>query len=868
MKREQWSKVKSVFATALEHSEESRPGFVQQQCGAEPEIRLEVERLLDEHARVDGFLEEPTDLTPVKLALDASRGMTETMLGEFELFEEIGKGAMGRVYRARQASLNRDVAVKVMQPHLTLSERQVERFRLEATAAARLRHDNIVQVHAVGEADGIHYFAMDLVQGLSLHEILSEMRDGLKPEGVAAERFPEQRDASFPALVAHVVAELAAALEFSHNNGIVHRDVKPGNILVDQRGRPHIADFGLAKDLELESLFHSGQVVGTPYYMSPEQARPRNAKLDHRTDIFSLGVVLYEFLTLERPFEGETPADVMKAIREQEPVPVRRLSPRVPKDLETICLKALEKDPERRYQSSDELGRDLSRFLNHESIEARPPSSFERVRRFVLRNRALLLLIAVSTLTLVCGWILALNWTASETLTEQMGQLNELRDDPDLEQRGLGELVAGLDLSRKLLARPGQLDREQEAIARKTLERVEEIGDQSLHQLREGARDPLLAAALARTESERDTELSGLKSLAQAALLSSEESRRGALLADDLFHPRISLRALRNGSEFNGARVLLLPIDPTDGRALGNAVELGTTPIEEQIVAPGYYRIIATAGADAYGEVSRVISDPVEATDLQIHLAALPSSADMIRIEAGEFVTGSGPNDPIYTEHTETLVGFWIDRFAVSNARYREFVEATGWPAPRYWKFGYDPRWDRLPVVHVSAYDAEAYAAWRGCRLPTMLEWERAARHVDGRWYPWGGRARESQESVAARANIQDIKEPISSDDEDEDLRAMIELYIAHARPVDEAGQDISPDGMHHSLGNVREWTETLFRTNNRAGDQVIDPDQRITKAGSWKSPARHASLRSIGPAPATITVFDLGFRCARSLEP
>jgi serine/threonine protein kinase/Tfp pilus assembly protein PilF len=307
--------------------------------------------------------------------------------GDYELLEEIGHGGQGVVYRARQKSLNRLVALKVIGLSHWATEAHVKRFRLEAEAAASLNHPCIVPIYEVGERDGACYFSMGLVEGGQLDAVAK--REPI-PIGDAAE----------------LIAKLARTVSYAHEHGILHRDIKPGNILLDAKGEPHLTDFGLARLVETEgTVTRTMEVLGTPSYMAPEQAVGNNARVSSATDVYGLGAVLYQLLTGQPPFAGGTTYETIKLLLDTEPRQPRLLNPKVDRDLTTICLKCLEKDPKRRYSSALALAEDLERWAKNEPIQARHTGVITRSRKWVQRNPTSALLAAsVVALIAAVGW--------------------------------------------------------------------------------------------------------------------------------------------------------------------------------------------------------------------------------------------------------------------------------------------------------------------------------------------------------------------------------------------------------------------------------------------------------------------------------
>jgi len=304
------------------------------------------------------------------------------------LLEEIGRGGQGVVFRARQKSLNRLVALKVIGLGQWATKVHVKRFRLEAEAAARLNHPCIVPIYDVGERDGACYFSMGLIEGGQLDAILK--REPM-PIRCAVE----------------LIVKLARTVEYAHEHRILHRDIKPGNILLDGKGEPHLTDFGLARLVETEStVTRTMEVLGTPSYMAPEQAVGNNAAISKVTDVYGLGAVLYQLLTGQPPFAGGTTYETIKLVLDTDPRQPRQLNPKIDRDLSTICLKCLEKDPKRRYASALALAEDLEHWLKHEPIQARHTGVFTRGKKWVRRNPTSALLAAsLMALAAAAGWI-------------------------------------------------------------------------------------------------------------------------------------------------------------------------------------------------------------------------------------------------------------------------------------------------------------------------------------------------------------------------------------------------------------------------------------------------------------------------------
>ena len=386
-------------------------------------------------------------------------------IGHFELIELLGSGGFGAVWKARDLQLDRLVAVKI--PHkgrLNLTE--IEKFLREARAAAQLRHPNVVSVHEVGLTDEFVYIVSDFIEGVSLDNWLAEQRLSYRES-------------------ARLCAKVSDALQHAHQQGIIHRDLKPGNILIDRAGEPHVADFGLAKRESSEvTMTMEGQVFGTPAYMSPEQARGQGHAADRRTDIYSLGAILFELLTGEHPFRGSIQM-LLKQVIEDEPPSPRQFDGRVPRDLETICLKCLQKEPSSRYDTAQALGDEFNRFLAGVPIRARPVGRLERFVRWCRRNP---LVAASATAAVVCllfGLIAATIGYVRTSLA-----LEESRKSLQQARQAVDDLFTRVS-EEALLDQPGM-----QPLQRKLLKRAQDYYEKFLTQ---SAGDESLRDELART---------------------------------------------------------------------------------------------------------------------------------------------------------------------------------------------------------------------------------------------------------------------------------------------------------------------------------------------------------------------------------
>ncbi len=400
-----------------------------------PQVRADLQRLRRLEGEVDAIFpsSEPAD----------GRGAADPLTAElpriagYEVQEVLGRGGMGVVYRARHLRLDRPVAMKMLLAGSYAGQEERERFQREAEAVAGLRHANIVQLYDAGELDARPYFTMEFVEGGSLAQKIAGMPQPARPS-------------------AALLSQVAEAVHFAHQSGIVHRDLTPANILLATDGTPKVTDFGLARRLERGSgLTLSGVPMGTPSYMAPEQARGEKGAVGPATDVYALGAILYEMLTGRPPFRAETSTGTLQQVLHDDPVPPSRLNPGVPRDLATICLKCLSKEPQRRYASAAALAEDLRRFLRGESIAARPAGPLERLARWARRSPAAAALLGVTLLvaTTVLG---AGGWLIGGQILTARAVKADLRDaDRWQEQSALPEAGAAVERAKSRLGEGG-----------------------------------------------------------------------------------------------------------------------------------------------------------------------------------------------------------------------------------------------------------------------------------------------------------------------------------------------------------------------------------------------------------------------------
>ncbi len=882
MSGDRWDRLKRLVQEALELEPDERPAFLARECAGDTVLLQDAQSLIaGNEAAAPTFLEAPR-LDGSEPVAAGSAG-APVRLGEFELLEEIGRGGVGVVYRARQAGLDRWVAVKVLEVGLATSEQAIQRFEREARAVAKLHHEGIVPIYAVG-AEGVnHWFAMEFVTGGDLAQELQRQRLG------RAAKLPLLGASGHARSVARRMSNVARALQAAHDVGVVHRDVKPQNLLIDEEGSLRLADFGLAKDEALGSLSLSGELLGTPYYMSPEQARARRDGIDHRTDVYSAGAVLYEMLTLRRPFEGDTVQEVLADIAERDPAPIRRFNSSVPRDLELICAKAMAKSAEDRYASAGEFADDLDRLLNLEAVHAQAPSLLARVRRRLVRRRRLLASLAAVVLALLVGFALArssVRGRADQRLAQELRASLELPS-WDVREGDLAVLRGRLEDRQGPEPTPTSELGSAEVLWRARLATHADGLIERGTELRRRGLGRVLTSGGALTPREPRDLLLGLGLLQRALLIAPNAPGLDVLADEQSALPSLSLRldpqtiAEAGTDKFEAALVLFDPVRGGGPERMPLLAADGTP----QRVPPGQFRIRVEVPGFGAAELTRRLE---WGDELDLVVRVLPASrvrVGMVRIAAesmtprpGPDAGGRGSGPGCFVQVDQLDVGdFWIDEAEVSNAEYLEFVFATGHNAPLLWKeLGFESSFDdldlgegrerfgQLPVTTMAWASAVAYAEWRGKRLPTHRELEYVLRGSAGSFYPPQTLDARTDDLATSFYAANTDGEPIPRT---VDFLRILEGYVDNVLPVREPGHRQPPFDLYHAFGNVSELTESppIVLREDRV-DALSE--YALALGSSWASRVNKANLASHELVSTSATHYassNIGFRCAMS---
>lgn len=843
MESDRWQRIQAQFHRMVDLDAEARGPFLRQLRDEDVGLAEEVERLFQ------AFLcEEELEQTH-RVTTDPVAG---TMLSnDLEILEEVGSGGMGIVYRARQRSLGRIVAIKTLRAPLSLGEREVGDFKREAGRISGLRHPNIVRVHSVGEAGGLPYFVMDFIDGQGLDAILARAR----ADGLEAIESISDPPLSHPIQSVTLIAALADAIQHSHSFGIIHRDIKPSNILIDREGRPFLVDFGIARELDGEPV--TQRVMGTPHYMSPEQARLRASRVDQRTDIYSLGVVLYEMLTLRRPFEGRTNEQLLAEISTANPKRIRRQNSRIPSDIASVCEMAMYPEVAGRYRTAGEFADDLRRLIRHESPHLPRLSWWSRARRsYRTHKKATLSFAAIFVLAAVV--VMAARWrTAREVEALALGspptpisaaeprELCEALDQVDrlevevatLRGRAAWELSARS--SEHLVGLGEALRRRREEIKDRAHAIAFYPADGAAHVLGREARRRAAEIVLGRISS-RDTDADG-ESLV-AALITIRSTPPDAIVYARLVDERIDAPA-------------------------GDFVAWGKTPLIEKRVDPGFYHFLVVGDDGRYAEHRLFTEDLGGSYEVPV-LPLRSVEGDMIKVPAISIDTTAWNAfvDPVVPARLP-VESFYVDRYEVTNREYREFLMATGHPAPTLWPADHETiwqaSWDNLPVTCVSAYDADAYARWVGKRLPTKWEWLAMARGAE-RAPPVNDPDLGVRPGSVNALLAEELRSDIQSSMAESDDRGMSwKVYLSRASEVGAFPEDRSWVGAMDVKGNVAEWTATRTPVFDQNGMSRASREDRIEAGYSFACHPR--ALWMMNTPKAWFYGYDVGFRCAKT---
>ena len=676
------------------------------------------------------------------------------------------------------------------------------------------------------------------------------MCDETSPDASQAVLPPYASEPYFEA-VTRMLSRIADALAHAHEQGIVHRDVKPGNVLLDRNGAPHVCDFGLAHDPDQPPLTRSSrEAFGTLAYLSREQLQSGAGSPDPRSDVYAFGVMFHELLTLRRPYEGETSWEIVEQMNARPVAAPRVWNPAIPRELEFLCQRCLEHDPARRSLSMAELRDDLNRFADGDPLASRPPSKIERVTRFAIRHRSRIQAIAVVAVLMVVAVVATRHMHVAHEVQRGIARL--LNDSRNLEALPATE-AAAVRVSATALAARHPDNRAVGAATRSVLDQIDEIADATAQQARallESGTPPPAGTPAKDYRTYTDAAFfDGLVMLEQARILVGDTEPEEGLPTLVDYLPKVSLEAPPNTT------LLTEEVDWLYGDAL-RVERVVDWPRGPTPVSPGIYRFTVISSDGSFAELSRVLHQRGRTTSLRPTFRPTDDvTHDMVLIPAGPFPFGADSFERYFwwkTRHVD-LPAFWIDEAEVTNAEFREFLAAhpDEHSAPWWWKDNdFPPELADHPVIGVGFFTAQAYAEWRGKRLPTWQEWEKAARGPEGRRFPWPG----DQLPTRSLACMGYVGPPTES---------RLDTYRAGTKPVRSHPMDQSYYGVLDMLGNVREWTDTIFTTAFH-GEPYPEYAMRVIKGMDWAAPLT-ATQNLLYPEEVSVNDSYVGFRCAKT---
>ncbi len=820
------------------------------------------------------------------------------VVGDFRLVSLLGQGGMGQVWEAEQVSLRRRVAVKFVRPE-RVTAHQLELFAREARAGGRLNHPGIVAVHGHGESGGLAWIAMEFVSGAwTLKDFLDE-----------ATRLPEVPE-GYDRHVACFVAEIADAMQAAHEARVIHRDLKPQNVLITADDHPKVTDFGLARITDEAALSVTGDFAGTFFYMSPEQAMAKRMGIDYRTDIFSLGVVLYELLGLRRPFQGDTSHQVAEQIVTKDPPDLRTIRSKIPRDLAVIANHALEKERDKRYQTMREFAADLRRHLAYEPIHARPPTRLERATKWVKRNPGKSSAAAIVAVTFtVIALLLAANVRTNRALRVERSNLasaNQALEAKTVESEAR-RVAAEEAAKREKAAAESERRRADEVLRLSAFQRLDDL-------LHEGDElwpcTPTLVERYERWLSEAEKLVAELPSyeasLKELRTRGKETSREGQTdwtfdsPEDRWWHAQLAklVESLKSFSE--GEKGLRSAgISPEHGWGIARRLEFARMIEERSISGP--------EAKTRWEEALASIRDDCPwyaGLELTPQLGLLPIGRDpdsglwefahlqtgepaergadgklilsdgfglvFVLLPGGTFQMGAQKADPSkpnydpqagrdeWPVHEVRLSPFFLSKYEMTQGQWERFTGKN----PSYFGFERDRR---LPVEQVSWFQCHEVCQRLGLSLPSEAQWEYGARA--GTDTPrWSG---EDPTLLAEVANLADqsyrrfdLTAPIEDWDDGVDNPARVGSYAQNQF------------GLHDVHGNVWEWCldwyEGYLVRSGVSLDSVLRDQggsaDRVNRGGGFNSLAVSARSANRGVAAPSIAGPDLGLRPARAL--
>lgn len=862
-----WENLYRIVDLAREVETADREAFIAEQCGADLELLAMVRDILEVNVEA-GFL-QPPDLQ------GTAHGGQE--LGDFLLIEEIARGGMGIVYRGVQKEINRPVAIKVL-PLIQRSNTVVfERFQRESNAASSIEHAHAVPILAAGDTQGTAWYAMPLIDGHDLAEELRRQRD----QDMDA-LLPAFSDAEYVPKVVQQIAGVADALQLLHNQSIFHRDIKPRNLLLNREGHMAIVDFGLAKVNELETLTATDAVQGTPYYMSPEQARTLQHPIDHRTDVYSLCVVLFEMLTLKRPFDGDSAEIVLGKIASGTHLDLRKANPNIPRDLVTICEKGMARDPKHRYATAADLAKDLNAFLALKAIAARPKPLSRKLSEHFMRKRFAYLGVAASLLTagaIMGGQDVLAQRRAEET---QLQTLRSISDGaPDLQRyaRAQNTIDAVLQDRAQGSELYGEALKAQALVDRFLNQRIETI--ESLNSAGSGGHKligPRRYPAPPDPNAYFEALILAQKTLAEFPM----DSRLQRLASVESVLPRMQIQLDESSSQYQGQAVAWMSEKDPYTSTFSTAVELGPLPLADLPMPAGEVRITVVVPGVGFSEHDRIVKMGSTPSIQAIIRPTEESPANMVLIQLEDqtyhVIEVEDRSPCCLLSDTVHVPDFYIDEAVVSNGEYLEYLEASGRKAPVIWLLvsGEGKRlaeldlsimrqnhplehWKKLPALGVTLQEAQAYAEYYGRRLAGHHEHEYALRGRENITVP----TPKNGESFLINTASEPIDIPVAN---------ISDYHRANSNLKEVRHPDYKhpPHGLYHALGNVLQmtWGASVSDINHTL---FLEPLSRWNLGVPWfRVVTSTLNLSSHGKSslsPGTVALHE-GFRCAKSVKP